>query len=169
MVHLTQTGHPTEMGRSTRMARLESSSPLTISNGCVPPDGFIGPVERGPSLEVPLTMVLCPSGVSEAWLCSALFRKALFHFLLFQTSDFPKWSVFLATLLRLLPRLNLFVPGHLRDSFPSTRQPGILEWLLQCDSIPLQGFRSMKPHHIRKIKSVSEFLISESIQLDPET
>ena len=67
MVHLTQTGHPTEMESS------ESSLPLTISNGYAPPDGFIGPVERGPSLEVPLTTVLCPSGVSEAWLCSALF------------------------------------------------------------------------------------------------
>ncbi len=45
-----------------------------------PPDGFIGPIEGGPSQEVPPTMVLCPSGVSEAWLFSALFQKALFQF-----------------------------------------------------------------------------------------
>ncbi len=116
------------------MAHLESPLPLTISNGCVPPDSFIGPFEGGPSLEVPLTTVLCPSGVSEAWLCSALFRKALFHFLLFQTSDFPKRSIFLATLLQLLPRLNLFALGRLRDSSPTTRQPRMLKRSLQRDN-----------------------------------
>ena len=45
-----------------------------------PPDGFIGPIEGGPSREVPPTTVLCLSGVSKAWLFSALFRKALFQF-----------------------------------------------------------------------------------------
>ena len=45
-----------------------------------PPDGFIGPFEGGPSQEVPPTTVLCPSGVSEAWLFSALFQKALLQF-----------------------------------------------------------------------------------------
>ena len=110
-----------------------SSLPLTISNSYAPPDGFIEPIEGGPSLEVPLTMVLCPSGVSEVWLCSALFQKALFQFLLFRTSDFPKRSVSLATLLRLLPRLNLFALGHLQDSFPTAGQPRILKRSLQCD------------------------------------
>ncbi len=53
---------------------------LTISNSRVPPDGSIGPVEGGPSQEVSLSTALCPSGVSKAWLHSALFQKALFQF-----------------------------------------------------------------------------------------
>ncbi len=87
------------MDHSTQMAHSGSSSPLTILNGWVPPDGFMGPIEGGSSLEVPPTTVLCPSGVSEVWLCSALFRKALFQFLLSQMLGFPKWLIFLATLL----------------------------------------------------------------------
>ncbi len=51
------------------MARSESSLPLTVSNGPAPPDGPIGPIEGGPSQEVPLTMVSPRRG------CSQLFSK----------------------------------------------------------------------------------------------
>ena len=48
------------------------------------PDSFIELFKGGPSEEVPPTTVLCLSGVSEAWLFSALFQKAL---LLFRFSE----------------------------------------------------------------------------------
>ena len=73
---------------------------VTVFNGRAPPDGFIELVEGEPSQEVPLPTVLCPSGVSEAWLYPALFQKAMLQLSVFRTSDFPKRSNRSATLLR---------------------------------------------------------------------
>ncbi len=73
---------------------------LTIFKSRAPPDGFIEPVEGGPSQEVPLPTAPCLSGVSEVWLHPALFQKAMLQLSVFRTSDFPKRSNRSATLLR---------------------------------------------------------------------
>ncbi len=47
----------------------------------------------------------------------------------------------IATLLRLLRRLNLFAPGRLRDGSSSTRRPRMLKRSLQRDNAILYNFQ----------------------------
>ncbi len=133
-VRLTQMVPSTGIGRSARTAHSESSLPLTVSNGCAPPDSFIGlywerTLPGGPSHNGPMP-IRCLWGVAVL----SPFPKGLASISVFRMSDFPKRSIFLATLLRLLPQLNLFALGRLRDGFPTTRQPRMLKRSLQCDN-----------------------------------